>query len=868
MDSASSLLGRVVERIDPLNLIQHVEEGVTEADDNKPKQIQRCDFVLTFPRDNEDLKRIKFERELEKEGLVLHRPESSKEEGYPRFLLIHIPFEKMEEYAEKLEISKPLKGSALENCTDPKKRQAANLSLSPYHRQRSMFFDILPAPNNEDFFSSSERAQAIWHIMRRASYGSKEEEIGINKLLAEGAYSDAYHLHDNFCKNEGGIEEKFSKNEGKDGKPNSLGDWARLRNFRHNQPLDEIRDYFGEEVALYFAWLGTYTESLMLPALVGICCFIYGLLRMNSPDKVPMDDVCTGEIGKQMMCALCPSCSEEKLNSSCGARMLLLLFDNNATVLMAIFTSFWAAGFLIYWQRTQTRLTLRWGGEAMLSAGGGDRDTWEKRPEYKPPKKKNSDNKSDDFPLWERVMKTMASLTVVFFMAAVVVCALLGIIVYSISLRSSLYFSENEYIRNNSKTLTSFITAVINLVIIIVLDLVYYRVADWLTNMENPVTQADYDRSYVLKVYVFEFFNCYSSLFYIAFMKGHLYTYPGDSAMPLLAQDTCDSGSCMAELLIQLLVIMGGKQLLNLFEEIIIPRTKRWIKSHKIVLGGGGDTTQTVKVKQRWEKDFHLSPENPKIFCKEILEIVIQYGFVTMFVAAFPLAPLFAVINNIAEIRVDADKLLRQYRRALPRRIKKLASWDSIQHAVTYLAVAVNGCIIAFTSEFIPRLMYISTISEDHSLTGFVNFTLSEYQKPGISESEGDGSGICRYRGFREPPWSENPYSFSPHYWHIRAMQLLFVIVFEHVVLGLSSFIAYFIPEVPRTVQEKAHEERKIEKDQLAEVMSEGVTSKEVVCEEAHGSLETDKKGNGLKIKGLEVNLGPDGVTVSYKKSK
>ena len=35
---------------------------------------------------------------------------------------------------------------------------------------------------------------------------------------------------------------------------------------------------------------------------------------------------------------------------------------------------------------------------------------------------------------------------------------------------------------------------------------------------------------------------------------------------------------------------------------------------------------------------------------EEYLELVIQYGFVTMFSAAFPLAPLFALLNNIMEV--------------------------------------------------------------------------------------------------------------------------------------------------------------------------------------------------------------------------
>ena len=41
----------------------------------------------------------------------------------------------------------------------------------------------------------------------------------------------------------------------------------------------------------------------------------------------------------------------------------------------------------------------------------------------------------------------------------------------------------------------------------------------------------------------------------------------------------------------------------------------------------------------------------------EYLELVIQFGFVTLFVASFPLAPLVALINNILEIRVDAHKV-------------------------------------------------------------------------------------------------------------------------------------------------------------------------------------------------------------------
>ena len=41
---------------------------------------------------------------------------------------------------------------------------------------------------------------------------------------------------------------------------------------------------------------------------------------------------------------------------------------------------------------------------------------------------------------------------------------------------------------------------------------------------------------------------------------------------------------------------------------------------------------------------------------------MIQYGFITIFVSAFPPAPLFALLNNVFELRLDAKKLLVHHR--------------------------------------------------------------------------------------------------------------------------------------------------------------------------------------------------------------
>lgn len=56
---------------------------------------------------------------------------------------------------------------------------------------------------------------------------------------------------------------------------------------------------------------------------------------------------------------------------------------------------------------------------------------------------------------------------------------------------------------------------------------------------------------------------------------------------------------------------------------------------------------------------------------------VIQFGFVTLFVASFPLAPLFALLNNIIEIRLDAKKFVAELRRPVAARAKDIGEYST-----------------------------------------------------------------------------------------------------------------------------------------------------------------------------------------------
>ena len=73
-----------------------------------------------------------------------------------------------------------------------------------------------------------------------------------------------------------------------------------------------------------------------------------------------------------------------------------------------------------------------------------------------------------------------------------------------------------------------------------------------------------------------------------------------------------------------------------------------------------------------------------------MLPLVIQYGFVVMFIAAFPLAPLFAFINNVAEIRLDAHKMIKLYRRPPALKAQDIGAWQICLNTISYLAVITN----------------------------------------------------------------------------------------------------------------------------------------------------------------------------------
>ncbi|KAK5868171.1 hypothetical protein PBY51_009209 [Eleginops maclovinus] len=749
-----------------------------------------------------------FLQKLKNCGLLQEQKEVLQKKTKIRFVLLSAPWSVLCFYAEDISLRVPLQVVS-SPVTNWSAQVLSRLSIpNPFHQdvpnpppdfytcqfRNNKIQRFLGSNNRDTFFKTTQRHQVLYEILARTPYGSmKRGEVGIDRLLNEGVFTAAYPLH------EGGFQLPTP--------PVPLQSlalrqilysyWATWSSWRSYQPLDHIREYFGEKIALYFAWLGFYTGWLLPASLVGTVVFLFGFWLMAT--DVPTQELCNSR-NSFTMCPLCNICSVWNYSDICSTFKVGLLFDNGGTVFFSAFMSLWAVTFLEFWKRTCSTLSHRWDCSEF-------QDIEERpRPEFTAMAPMTIRNpvtgiEEPHFPANKRINRTLTGCMAIIVMVAVVLIFLMAIILYRTIL--TIIIDKSDTVLNGFAARIASITgSVLNLLVILMLSKVYTSLAHILTRWEMHRTQSKYEDMFVLKVFIFQFINFYSSPVYIAFFKGRFVGYPGKYNTLLgVRNEDCGAGGCLVELAQELLVIMVGKQLINNMQEFILPKLKSWWQKRNRRRGEGkGEEEEEVCP---WEADYQL------LVCEglfsEYLEMVIQFGFITIFVAAFPLAPLFALINNWVEIRLDAQKFVTEYRRPVVERAQDLGVWLPILQLITHVAVFSNAFLIAFTSSFLPRLYYRHT--RDSNLSGFINFTLAT-----SPSNYSQQHTRCRYLDLRDEEGN-----YLPEYYHLLAIRLAFVIVFEHVVFFIGRMIDLMVPDVPEDVEIKIKREHYLAKEALAE---------------------------------------------------
>lgn len=228
--------------------------------------------------------------------------------------------------------------------------------------------------------------------------------------------------------------------------------------------------------------------------------------------------------------------------------------------------------------------------------------------------------------------------------------------------------------------------AFLNALQIKVMNQIYKVVATKLTNWENHEIDTHYNTALASKLFLFQFFNSYNSLFYIAFLKGHI--------------EGCANDDCMKELETQIAVIFITNLFLNAVE-LGLPfaffKYRMWNEERNIAKKMKQNPTLITRTEMTYtEFQSKLSPYETPMW--DYMELVIQYGYVILFSAAFTLAPLLAFALNLFEIRVDAYKYSYLVRRPFPQPQENIGIWFVIIQAIAYSGIVTNVAIAIFTA--------------------------------------------------------------------------------------------------------------------------------------------------------------------------
>ncbi|CAJ0585789.1 unnamed protein product, partial [Mesorhabditis spiculigera] len=830
--------------------------------------------------------RSRFVSELQKLGLQVERIPADDQNPL-HFVLIHAPLPLLEEYGEKLGVNVPVRNTLLPHREVAKSRNNCFRRVTSYLFERRSDKQILQDQKRRHFepykrgqpekflngnepekiFSTSDRARIVYELLRSTQYGNKEKEkVGIERLLRAGAFAAAYPLHQSLRTGDelwSAPEEELNRRE------LLVKHWGSLRALRMRQPIDLVKDYFGAKVALYFAFLGTYTRMMALPSLLGFV-WLFCVFVMLITDQSAIDEVCNDHT--TILCPKCDNfCDFRKMDGNCFMAKVSYLFDQWGVLIVGVCITVWAQVFLQAWKRNQNALTYRWGLKDAFYQEATIRLDFKLRVTTL-----RTDPVTDRVEPYLTWNKRAVNLLVNVLLFLGVAMFIIGSLVLSFFLRRfidqwAIMLTKRGDASDTFNTLfSSSVIATLHLIIILTFNAVYQMLIEGLVEWECPRTQLDFDNSFILKIFVAEFFNTNSSLFFIAFaqpMFGKHWSFL--SSQRGLGVRACIS-NCFVELTIQMGIIFIGTQLAKAIFESIIPvlikrgklcraRFANWTGGRRGFRGKEGryEQLKDTSVVPQWESDYYLCANEPHFLCYEYAELVMQFSVLVLFSPAFPLAALFALINNLIEIRADSYKFLRLKQRPVPEEVESIGIWTNILEFIVRLSVYVNALLIAFTSEFVPSMKwrvhngsFKGYANHSHSIfdTRFLPafspsiMNSSEYFNTSIVDRYGAAKTIpleCRYYGFYTPhcivPPNSTEYGFDPldgpqaecvrgpkiefsdEWWYNTVLRLCVAIAFVLLLNALRWIVRQLYSEMPQKVAKSMARDKFYGKKRLLE---------------------------------------------------
>ncbi|CAD8106362.1 unnamed protein product [Paramecium primaurelia] len=498
-------------------------------------------------------------------------------------------------------------------------------------------------------------------------------------------------------------------------------------------PTQQIREYYGEKIALYFTFLGYYTMMLLPIGFIGLIISIIQLLVWNQNDyNYIMPQIIFGMIQIQ-----------------------------------------WANLMYDLWQQREKVFAAQYGqGE------GGSGEQAQQRSDFVGNYERSIENdnlNTLNYSDLKKFMRILLTLIIQISILGIYVGIVIGIFFISEELQNSERIKS--LIGNEVAQLSVTIPALINLVVILILDPFFDKTAGSLTDYENHKTITEYETNFVFKKYFLSFFAICGPVVEIMF---------GHERVGL----TCINNDCLKHAQYHFSSIFLLQFTLNIWEimkpkiQVLIrqlsekreekveeQKTKKLAsnideirdddeygrnedlnsqKSQSLSPDRASskkandqnvseqqdtqkketitrDTNPFEKINNFIENEFLykesyvISPERYGTV-DEYMEITLQYSMLVLFGTTFPLCFFIAFIWNVVELQTDKLKLLNDMQRPLPLGESTIGVWNDVLEGLAYLSLVSNSGLISYSRDRIVD--YNPTIS---LLAFFIIILLSNF---------------------------------------------------------------------------------------------------------------------------------------------
>ncbi|XP_029289429.1 anoctamin-10 [Cottoperca gobio] len=334
-------------------------------------------------------------------------------------------------------------------------------------------------------------------------------------------------------------------------------------------------------------------------------------------------------------------------------------------MIQAVFSMLWSTVVMELWKRRSSSLSYRWGTMHLADRFAEPRPGFHGYLGVNPV----TGRMEPLFPEWQRDLRiALVSVPVVGLFLGLVV---LGMLCF--------YWAEAQVqqLHTDWDSLLSqtflYMPSVLHIVYTNVLSTVYKIVAKSLTEYENHREESAFENHLTAKVLVFTFFNYFAVLFHIAFFK---------QDVPLLRKR-------LASLLVM-------SQLVNQVTEVVIPfLVDRFISApHRTE---SEDDPEEDKFRNQ-----STLPAFPGLFA-EYIELLVQFGYLSLFSCVYPLTAVLLLINNLTEIRSDAYKICKLFRKPFSPPVANMGVWRIAFEVLSFVSVVTN-CWLLLLSPWLQQL--------------------------------------------------------------------------------------------------------------------------------------------------------------------